>query len=138
MESANSRSALSLSVSAFTGSALPRTVKPFLSEILPGTSARTVGVLPAWVTVKISLPSSTRIVSPSASWSRIALCGTGIVSGASVVSAATSGYSDRQATFISPPGKLPTRTFGPWRSANAANGRPTSASTLRTVSSVCR
>ena len=127
-----SRSLRSFSVSAPTGSSVSGRLTPFLSEILlPATTLQTIALPSLETALSCSLPSSISSRSPASTEDRISGCGrcTRVASPGAGLSSSVKIWPSDSSTL--PSANLPTRSFGPCRSARMPIGRPRSSSTLR-------
>ena len=135
VRSAQRRSSLSFSDSAGTLTATPGRLRPLWSLTLPPTSTRVVtSVSSTFTTRSRSLPSSTRIGSPSATSPGSPL----YVVPQMVASPATSRVvitnSEPLASFTLPSAKVSSRILGPWRSAMMPTPWPDESEAARTMS----
>src|ERR1044071_2487644 len=136
---AKDRSARSFAVIAEIGNTAPGTLTPLWSDSVPATTHSVLAKsAPQSMTRSRTLPSSSSNSVPGCNASNTSGCG----KGARLVSPGRVSRSRRkwQPTGSSalPPAKLPSRNFGPCRSARMPIGRPTSASTARISSNRAR
>ena len=135
---AKSRSSMSFRVSEGIGTGTPGTLTPLcVSTMPPATTMQRARPRSTLSTRNRTSPSSIRISCPACRTSQTAVGLTGSSSPLATSCAATTTWSPRSSVTGS--GSSPIRTFGPWRSAMTAIGRPISASISRTslVPSAC-
>ena len=124
--SANSRSARSFSVSEGIGSVAPGTLTPLCESTFPPTATLQCA-RPAFTssTCRCTSPSSMRTSCPGTRTSASTGGLTGRSPGSPVPSPERTTSSPLASTTV--PGRSPMRSFGPWRSAISASGRPARA-----------
>ena len=121
---AASRSVRSFSVMAATGISVSGRLTPLRFEILPPTATR-VTARPGFTssTSSRSLPSSTRTLWPSSSEPRISGWGRKTRFASPALSFESRTKRLPSFSIAASPPKVPTLSFGPWRSARIAIGR---------------
>ncbi len=130
----NSRSARSLSESAARGSSTSGTLTPLRLETVPLViTVQSAKSAPQSSTRRRTLPSSTRSRAPGSSAAKISGCGRRTRAASPSASSRSRRKRAPSASSTAPSAKVPTRSFGPWRSARMPIGRSSSFSTCRMI-----